>query len=174
MVAFQASSGSFDVVAYGTVIAFQGNPIEILFDALPEPLDLTPDVPTSTQREQNQRPLSFPTTRGPRFKLIFRFTDEPTLAGSPAPASRILTERVPGQLVMNITLFNFTSALGSGNTKPIGFGYAGDRTLHLQYRVFGLGGGADKTLQFTVFQSRERDHQTKAEAKGEAKNQANG
>jgi hypothetical protein len=148
---FKASSGPCDVVASGTVIAFQGNPIEVTFDALVEPLNLTPDPPSSPQFEQ--RPVTFPAMRGARFKLNFQFTDEPTPGEGPVPTARIHIGGVPDQLTINFTMFNFTSPLGSGNTKPIPFGYAGDRTLYLQYRVFALRDG-DKTLHFTIFQSR--------------------
>ena len=110
--------------------------------------------------------------RGARFKLNFQFTDEPTPQGGPAPASRIGVDGVPDQLSIKFTLFNFTNPLGTGNAKPIPFAFAGDRTLYLQYRVFAVSGG-DKTLQFTIFQSRTVDR-PKVEASPTPEKRANG
>jgi hypothetical protein len=180
MPGFLASSGPVDLLASGTIIAFQDNPIEIVFETLASPLTLTsgtipepsvvfePQVVTVPNVVERK---NIPEKSGEWFKLIFRFIDEaPTAPDQTLRPPRIETKREEGALVLGITLFNFASPLGSGSTKPVQFGYSRERNLYLHYRVFTLAGG-DKTLQFAVFQSRDRDHQPTPEATGEAKKQ---
>ena len=168
MSGFQARSGPSDVVASGTITAFENNPIEILFDALALPLDMT-------SANQPQTPLPGIELPIPgRFKVIFQFVDEAPAAGAnQALATRMESKRKGDEeLTLSITFFNFTSTLGTGSSKPIHFAFAAGRNLYLHYRVFGLAGG-DKTLQFTIFQSRAADHESGERRGAEPDKEAN-
>ncbi len=103
MSGFKASSGPVDIVASGTIIAFQGNPIEVMFEPLPAPLNGELGVPRG----------SLPPLPQPCFKLTFRFVDEPAGAANPQPRSR-LEAKAFGQLTLEVTLFNCTNPLGMG------------------------------------------------------------
>jgi len=142
------SSGPVDIVTSGTVIAFKGSAIEIAFNAFQTPLNLTP---SSTP------PLNFspPATAG--FKVIFRFVDEPNVTGT--PLSPTVEAKTVEPLILELTLKNFTSPLGGGNIAPIRIGHAFNRNLYVSYRVYELQGG-DKSLIFTIYQSRAQEPAT--------------
>jgi hypothetical protein len=160
MSGFKASSGPVDIVASGTIIAFQGNPIEVMFELLPAPLN------GNLAFHESLPPLPLPC-----FKLIFRFIDEPAGAANPQPRSR-LEAKAFGQLTLEVTLFNCTNPLGMGNDHPVLLGHADGRKLFLQWRVYTLT-ASDKTLYFTIYQERERDPEVLKRPTAESNKEAN-
>ena len=159
MSGFKASSGPVDIVASGTIIAFQGNPIEVMFEPLRAPL-------SGNQGLQD----TFPPLPQPCFKLTIRFVDEPAVAAGPQPAPR-LEAKAAGPLTLEVTLFNCTNPLGIGSD-PIVLGHADGRKLYLQWRVYTLT-AADKTLYFTIYQERERDPEVLKRSTTESVKEAN-
>jgi hypothetical protein len=158
------SSGPVDVVASGVVIAFKNNPIEVAVHALQMPLNLSPQIP--------QIALNWPPTTPviPSFKFIFRFVDDPSV--SPTTPNPTIDAKAVESFVLDITLRNFTSPLGGGNTEPLKVGHAFGRSLYISYRVYQLQAG-DKSLAFTIYQSRTQDHPvTPPEVKDEPKSNA--
>lgn len=151
---FLASSGPVDIVASGTVIGFEKNPIEIVFDTFVAPLDLTSAKQVPPVLPGLQVPQIPPS--GGRFKLIFRFVDEEVSPNQAVPPHRIQTRREEGELTLGITFFNFKDPIGTGSIKPIQFGFSRGRNLYLHYRISALAVG-DKTMHFTIFQSRTQD-----------------
>jgi hypothetical protein len=90
----------------------------------------------------------------PPLKLIFIFVDEADVANAPAPVSRIAA-KVPDSHTFELTLFNFTNALGQGSQTPVEIGHIGEKAIYLHYRVYASAPGSDKELHFTIFQDKE-------------------
>ena len=166
---FQATSGPVNVVTSGTVIAFKGNPIEISFSALPAQVLAVPPLnvaPAGT--------MTFPFVH-PSFKLIFRFVDEVPQPGAPPLSARFEAKPTPGELTMEITLYNFTAPLGLASPEPVNFGFSAGRKLYLNYVVYSVGSGY-KTLHFTIYQDKEPNPEVlkATAAPTEPKKEANG
>jgi hypothetical protein len=83
---------------------------------------------------------------GKSLTLRIRFADE---EHGGAPRSEGV---VDPSGTLNLTLYGFTSPLGTGNTEPLQVGWWAGLELYLSYRVYDIGGGADKTVQFTLYQ----------------------
>ena len=120
---YRAKSGPADVVASGTVICFDRNPITVEFGYGP----LGP-------------------TLGPSLSLTFKFVDEP---GQTSLQARVQAQ-VHGPTTLELTLFNYTNPIGVGTPGPLHFWNVPGAQLFINFRVFSLE-AADKTLQFSIY-----------------------
>jgi hypothetical protein len=82
-------------------------------------------------------------------KLVLAFHDEEDNA-----ELRVDTEAVDPK-TLRLTLHNFRSPLGSGNTTPMQLGALGGQYLYLNFVVHCLSHGRDKLVHYTLYQSEE-------------------
>jgi len=109
------------VIASGTVIAYQGNPIEMVYGISDKQL-----------------------------RLVFRFIDEVGVMQSRVE-STISKETPETQIQMlEFKLFNFKSQIGGGSREPIEIGKLNGQRVFLHFRVQHLI-DSDKTLHYSLF-----------------------
>jgi hypothetical protein len=85
----------------------------------------------------------------PPFTLIFNFVDERQTSPVAPLASRV-SARVRDPIRVELTFYNFSNPLGTGNGPPLPIGVLNDLPIFLSYRIYPLAGG-DKTIQFTLY-----------------------
>ena len=116
------------VLISGTVIAYRGNPIEIVYG-----------------------------TGEKQLRLTFEFIDQEGVLASRLESNLHLiqargeTEEVARQVQMlEFKLFNFNDQLGSGTKEPVEIGKLNGHSVFLHFRVHNMP-GSDKTFHYTLF-----------------------
>jgi hypothetical protein len=86
-------------------------------------------------------------------KLLFEFVT------NRATPQQNIQATVPKPNYLKLELVNFDNPLGAGTIKPMPVGSLSisgrNRVLYLHFRVYGIGGEADKTLQYTFYVAEE-------------------
>lgn len=121
-------TGMADVIASGTVIAFDRHSISVSIVLAEHSYDYPPG----------------PDDRAGRLAINFLFQEDPK------PAAPRIEFGPENSREVSLILFNFDDPAGTGNDQPIRLGTVGSKSLYLSFRIYSIQ-SSPKTLHYTVY-----------------------
>lgn len=142
-------SGPVEVIASGTVIAYNHQPIEISVGPSTDRLNIV--IVFMTGEPPKKLPFPLPSDRTalpPGIRIPGQF---------PLPGMRELSKvkyEVLDSHTLRITFRNINAPTGYGTLKPVQIGTIEGKPVHLHYRIYDLGETSDKMLHYTLYREK--------------------